>query len=155
MKNLLQGNFPIKMHALEQMFTSIFLGKGTNATITRMSIKYPIVLFLGAIFLSLTSSYAQTDSTSSGSDTASYEVSDGELNSLIDNVKDFIKEFSDVKALDHSIQTRAAAKGYIKDKLKSYYSTSGVDFTTISNLQIDEFWPKDAESKKGLFGCER
>lgn len=75
-------------------------------------------------------------------------LSDDALKSAIDEVLKTIGEIADVKTLDHTLQSRTVSKSHVKDKLTEYYEKSGIDFTTISSIALDEFWPKVANRRK-------
>lgn len=108
----------------------------------------PLLLVLFALLIS-TASFSQNvydnlDTTAAGRATRKQQI-----NSLRKQVVTFIDEFADEEMFDKSLETRRLGKNRtLIDSLESYYDQIGIDFLTLTKLNINQFWAEAFSSRK-------
>ncbi len=108
----------------------------------------PLLLVIFALLIS-TSSFSQNiydnlDTTAAGRATRKQQI-----NSLRKQVLTFIDEFADEEMFDKSLETRRLGKNRtLIDSLESYYDQIGIDFLTLTKLNINQFWAEAFSSRK-------
>ncbi len=107
-----------------------------------------LLLVIFALLIS-TSSFSQNvydnlDTTAAGRATRKQQI-----NSLRKQVLTFIDEFADEEMFDKSLETRRLGKNRtLIDSLESYYDQIGIDFLTLTKLNINQFWAEAFSSRK-------